>query len=145
MSASPAMPEARVRKARELVAFLTDRTSERCLLDAGFAATRASSYTDPGVSCADRRAPTGTAAPGEGSGGDMPRDAARRPRYAKDTLLPALETAALRPRTPLYGAFTHTFTTRLAALHTSATARAAPDEDIAEKLDAALREVLPSG
>lgn len=145
VSASPAMPEARVRKARELVSFLTDRKSERCLLDAGFAATRASSYTDPGVSCDDRRAPPGAAAPSEGSGGDMPRDAARRPRYARDTLLPALEAAALRPRTPLYGAFTHAFTTELAALHTSATARAAPDEDNARRLDGALRAVLPSG
>ncbi|MFG2178586.1 extracellular solute-binding protein [Streptomyces abikoensis] len=43
VSAGAAMPEERVRKARELVAYLTGRTSERCLLDAGFAATRASS------------------------------------------------------------------------------------------------------
>lgn len=145
VSAGAAMPEERVRKARELVAFLTGRTSERCLLDAGFAATRASSYTDPNVSCDDRRALPGTAGPSESGGGDMPRDAARRPRYARDTLLPALEAAALRPRTPLYGAFTQAFTTELAALHTSATARAAPDEDIARRLDAALRAVLPSG
>ncbi|MEU1310900.1 extracellular solute-binding protein [Streptomyces cinnamoneus] len=145
VAANPAMPEARVKKARELVAFLTDKTSERCLLDAGFAATRKSAYTDSGTSCDDHRAAPSASAPSEGGGGEMPRDTYRRPLYARDTLLPALEAAALRPRTPLYGAFTHAFTRELSRLHTSAKARSASDEEAAKELDTALRKVLPSG
>ncbi|KNB52292.1 extracellular solute-binding protein [Streptomyces caatingaensis] len=145
VSANPAMPAERVAKARELVGFLTDRTSERCLLDAGFAATRRSAYTDPAVACGDGRQDPAATRPAEGAARDMPRDADGRPRYARSTLLPALESAVQRPRTPLYGAFTHTFTTQLALLHTSAEARSATDEEIARRLDAALRAVLPSG
>ncbi|MEU7135993.1 extracellular solute-binding protein [Streptomyces sp. NPDC046261] len=145
VAANPAMPEARVKKALELVRFLTDKTSERCLLDAGFAATRTSAYTDSAVSCDDRRAgPTATAR-SEGTSGDMPRDKTQRPLYARGTLLPALEAAALRPRTPLYGAFTHAFTAELSRLHTSPTSRSVSDKDFAKELDAALRKVLPSG
>ncbi|MEV4441200.1 extracellular solute-binding protein [Streptomyces sp. NPDC049577] len=145
VSSNPAMPTERVRKAQELVRFLTDRTSERCLLDAGFAATRKSAYTDPGLSCDERRAAPGAAPSSEGGGGDMPRDAFRRPLYARSTLLPALEAAALRPRTPLYGAFTHAFTTELSRLHSRSASPSASDEDVAKELDAALRRVLPSG
>ncbi|MBH1937159.1 extracellular solute-binding protein [Streptomyces sp. AV19] len=145
VAANPAMPAARVKKAQELVRFLTDRTSERCLLDAGFAATRRSAYTDPGVTCDDRRAAPGTSAPSEGGERDMPRDAARRPRYARTTLLPALESAVLRPRTPLYGAFTQAFTAQLSRLHTSPASRSETDEDVAKDLHAALRGVLPGG
>ncbi|MFI1968503.1 hypothetical protein BLA24_05480 [Streptomyces cinnamoneus] len=145
VAANPAMPEARVRKARELVRFLTDKTSERCLLDAGFAATRTSAYTDPGVTCDDHRAAPSAAASSEGSGGDMPRDRFQRPLYAKDTLLPALQAAVLRPHTPFYGAFTHAFTTELSRLHTSAKTRSMSDADVAKELDTALRKVLPSG
>ncbi len=142
---NPAMPEERVEAALDLVEFLTGRISERCLLDAGFAATRKSAYTGSGVSCdAHRTGPT-AAAPSEGSGNDMPRDKdAQRPLYARGTLLPALEAAALRPRTPLYGAFTHTFITELSRLHTSPKSPPTSDEDVAKELHAALRKVLPS-
>ncbi|WP_372406027.1 extracellular solute-binding protein [Streptomyces luteireticuli] len=145
VAAGPAMPGARVEKARELVRFLTGPASERCLLDAGFAATRRSAYTDPGVVCDDRRAAPAAGAPSEGGERDMPRDADHRPRYARTTLLPALESAALRPRTPLYGAFTQAFTGVLSRLHSSAAARREADGEVAEELDAALRGVLPGG
>ncbi|GHF05693.1 extracellular solute-binding protein [Streptomyces morookaense] len=144
VAANPAMSGERVRKAQELVRFLTDRTSERCLLDAGFAATRKSAYTDSGVACDDRGAVPRAAAPPEGGSG-MPRDTAGRPLYARSTLLPALEAAALRPRTPLYGAFTQAFTAELSKLHGSAKSRQVSDEDVAKKLDEALGNVLPSG
>ncbi|MFI9237196.1 extracellular solute-binding protein [Streptomyces sp. NPDC053079] len=145
VAANPAMPKARVDKTLDLIRFLTDKTSERCLLDAGFAATRKSAYTDAETSCDDHRAAPTATAPSEGSGDDMPRDKAQRPSYAEGTLLPALEAAALRPHTPLYGAFTHAFTTELSKLHSSPKSHPASEEGFAKDLDAALRKVLPRG
>ncbi|MEV4436601.1 extracellular solute-binding protein [Streptomyces sp. NPDC049585] len=145
IAANPGMTPQRITKAKELVKFLTDRTSERCLLDAGFAATRTSAYTDPAVSCDGDRAAPSAPARSEGNAADMPRDPSHRPLYAHDTLLPALQSATLRPRTPFYGAFTHAFTTALNRLHTAAEARSMPDEAAAAELDKELRTVLPSG
>ncbi|MEU1051451.1 extracellular solute-binding protein [Streptomyces sp. NPDC005876] len=129
----------RAGKAAELVGFLTGRASERCLLDAGFAATRVSAYDDPGLRCpvaGDKPSPSPT-----GERPDrMPRDATDRPAYARTVLLPALRAAVHRPRTPLYGAFTQTFTAHLGPLF-----GADPPDDatLARTLDAALRRALP--
>ncbi|MEV5882413.1 extracellular solute-binding protein [Streptomyces sp. NPDC052020] len=130
----------RADKAAELIAFLTGRESERCLLDAGFAATRVSAYTDDGVRCTVA-APRGPSPSPTGESADrMPRDAAGRPEYARRILLPALREAVHRPRTPLYGAFTQTFTARLGTLFGS---RPPSDQDLARALDADLRKALP--
>ncbi|WP_406726412.1 extracellular solute-binding protein [Streptomyces sp. GD-15H] len=74
-------------KAADLIRFLTGKESERCLLDAGFAATRVSAYEDDGVRCA-AVAPAPSASP-TGEGADpAPRDGEGRPAYARDILLP---------------------------------------------------------
>ncbi|MFD5446859.1 extracellular solute-binding protein [Streptomyces sp. NPDC003470] len=126
-------------KAADLIRYLTGKESERCLLDAGFAATRTSAYTDDGVTCAVTAATPSAAPTGEGADA-MPRDPAGRPAYARDTLLPALQRAVHRPRTPLYGAFTQTFTAQLGALFAD---DPPGDAELAARLDAALREALP--
>ncbi|MFF8448679.1 extracellular solute-binding protein [Streptomyces leeuwenhoekii] len=130
----------RAGKAAELIAFLTGPESERCLLDAGFAATRASAYTDDGLRCTVA-APRGPSPSPTGESADrMPRDAAGRPEYARRILLPALHRAVHRPRTPLYGAFTQAFTARLGTLFGP---RPPSDQDLARALDADLRKALP--
>ncbi|WP_432057640.1 extracellular solute-binding protein [Streptomyces sp. bgisy022] len=133
----------RARSATDLIRFLTGEESERCLLDAGFAATRVSAYEDDGVRCTTATVPSAPAspsAPGAGEGADpVPRDAAGRPAYARTILLDALRKAVQRPRTPLYGAFTQTFTARLGPLFGDDP----PDaEELAAHLDRALREAL---
>ncbi|MFC4328509.1 extracellular solute-binding protein [Streptomyces andamanensis] len=130
----------RPRKAAQLIAYLTSAQSERCLLDAGFAATRTSAYTDDRVRCAVAADPS--PAPTGESTDRMPRDAAGRPDYARRILLPALTRAVPRPRTPLYGAFTQTFTTELGRLFTD---DPPTDATLAAELDEALRRVLPDG
>ncbi|MFD3734302.1 extracellular solute-binding protein [Streptomyces sp. NPDC058632] len=128
-------------KAAELIRFLTGKESERCLLEAGFAATRTSAYEDSGDGERCTAVGPGPSASPTGEGADpVPRDAGGRPAYARDTLLPALQKAVHRPRTPLYGAFTQTFTTRLGPLHGDGVPS---DEDLAEQLDKALRKALP--
>ncbi|MEU6812861.1 extracellular solute-binding protein [Streptomyces sp. NPDC046831] len=133
----------RAEKATQLVTFLTSPQSERCLLDAGFAATRVSAYERNDVRCTvtDASTPTGPPASPTGESTDrMPRDAAGRPRYARAVLLRALREAVSRPRTPLYGAFTQTFTAELGALF----ADDPPDDaTLARRLDKALRRALP--
>ncbi|MEU3901115.1 extracellular solute-binding protein [Streptomyces sp. NPDC045251] len=129
----------RATKAAELIRYLTGRESERCLLDAGFAATRTSAYTDDTVTCAVAAATPSAAPTGEGAD-TVPRDAAGRPEYARDVLLPALREAVHRPRTPLYGAFTRTFTTGLGALFAE---NPPGDAELARRLDEALRRALP--
>ncbi|WP_149548020.1 extracellular solute-binding protein [Streptomyces marokkonensis] len=125
-------------KAADLIRFLTGRESERCLLEAGFAATRESAYGD-GARC-----PAGAAAPSAsptGEGADrVPRDEGGRPAYARTILLPALRNAVHRPRTPLYGAFTQTFTAQLGPLLGD---DPPGDEALAARLDEALRRALP--
>ncbi|MDN0200457.1 extracellular solute-binding protein [Streptomyces sp. S.PNR 29] len=128
----------RADKAAELIRFLTGRESERCLLDAGFAATRRSAYQNDDVRCTVA-ATTPSASPTGESTDDMPRKAGR-PAYAEKILLPALEDAVQRPRTPLYGAFTQTFTAKLGPLF----AQSPPtDTALAQSLDEALRKALP--
>ncbi|MFI8188582.1 extracellular solute-binding protein [Streptomyces sp. NPDC085946] len=130
----------RAGKATELIRFLTGPRSERCLLDAGFAATRTSAYRDDGVRCPLAGA-TPSAAPTGERADSMPRDERTgRPAYAEKILLPALQQAVHRPRTPLYGAFTQTFAAQLGPLLTDS-----PPDDaaLARRLDAALRRALP--
>lgn len=129
----------RADKATELIRFLTGEESERCLLDAGFAATRTSAYTDDKVRCTllgtqPSASPTGERAD------LMPRDKAGRPAYARRILLPALRQAVQRPRTPLYGAFTQTFTAQLGPLLGDSPPG---DAELAAALDAALKKALP--
>ncbi|MFF6996177.1 extracellular solute-binding protein [Streptomyces sp. NPDC008313] len=130
--------------AEDLIRFLTGAGSERCLLDAGFAATRTSAYTDDGLRCeaAGTRgaSPASPSASASGESADrMPRDAQGRPEYARGVLLPALRRAVQRPRTPLYGAFTQTFSTTLGALFTD---DPPSDARLARRLDEALHDVL---
>ncbi|MFD5569913.1 extracellular solute-binding protein [Streptomyces cadmiisoli] len=124
-------------KAVELIKFLTGEDSERCLLDAGFAATRVSAYTDDSVRCT---AAPGSPPPSGESADRIPRDAAGRPAHAARILLPALRRAVQRPRTALYGAFTQTFTARLGALFSD---RPPGDAALAADLDEALSRALP--
>ncbi|WP_409470833.1 extracellular solute-binding protein [Streptomyces sp. HC307] len=124
-------------KAVELIRFLTGKDSERCLLDAGFAATRESAYKDDAVRCT--AAPTSPSPSGE-SADRMPRDPAGRPAYARRILLPALQNAVQRPRTALYGAFTQTFTAQLGALFGDSPPS---DTALATSLDEALKKALP--
>ncbi|MGV9251699.1 extracellular solute-binding protein [Streptomyces sp. NPDC003697] len=133
----------RAGKAAELVTFLTSAQSERCLLDAGFAATRVSAYERNDVRCTvagTSASAVPSASPTGESTDRMPRDAAGRPRYAHAVLLPALRNAVSRPRTPLYGAFTQTFTAELGALFDD---DPPDDATLARRLDKALRRALP--
>ncbi|MER7924203.1 MULTISPECIES: extracellular solute-binding protein [unclassified Streptomyces] len=130
----------RAAKAADLIKYLTGRQSERCLLDAGFAATRTSAYQDNNVTCGVGTAPTPSASPSGETTDRMPRDAAGRPAYARTTLLPALRKAVQRPRTPLYGAFTQTFTAQLGPLFGD---DPPSDATLAKRLDTALRKALP--
>ncbi|GAX56314.1 extracellular solute-binding protein [Streptomyces olivochromogenes] len=134
-------------KARDLIRFLTSKESERCLLDAGFAATRESAYTADDVTCGVARTPgaaspsvSPSASPSGESADRMPRDDRGRPAYARTILLPALRRAVQRPRTPLYGAFTQTFATELGTLFTD---DPPGDAELAAELDRELRKVLP--
>lgn len=143
----------RARYAVDLVRFLTGRDSERCLLDAGFAATRASAYRDPSVRCGlPQPSPTpgptaASASPGpaptaSGSGSetrDMPRIDGR-PAYAATTLLSALTSAVQRPRTPYYGAFTQALQSQV---HAWLADPDPPDSaQVAARLDTALKRAL---
>lgn len=127
--------------AAALIDFLTNADSERCLLDAGFAATRTSVYTQD-VKCTNARAsaPSPAATPTGESADRMPRDSAGRPKYAAPILLQSLQQAVSRPSTPLYGAFTQTFTTELGALFGEAPPT---DAQLAARLDGALHRALP--
>ncbi|MER0245599.1 extracellular solute-binding protein, partial [Streptomyces sp. HSW2009] len=123
----------------DLVRFLTGREGERCLLEAGFAATRASAYEADGARC--RLLPPGPAAPSPtGEGADrIPRTADGRPRSSA-VVRTALRGAVLRPRTPLYGAFTQVFADHLGRL--IGDAPDAPGE-VARDLHRALQRALP--
>ncbi|MGW2561064.1 extracellular solute-binding protein [Streptomyces sp. NPDC001514] len=133
--------------AQELIEFLTSRESERCLLNAGFAATRVSAYDDDGLTCESVR-PPGTAGPSPSTSPSgettdrMPRDGYGRPAYARTILLPALRNAVQRPRTPLYGAFTQTFAAELGRLFGDSPPSAA---QLAKALDEKLAKALPRG
>jgi multiple sugar transport system substrate-binding protein len=130
----------RADKAAELIRFLTGKESERCLLDAGFAATRTSAYKDDEVRCTVAASTPSASPTGEGAD-SMPRDERTgRPAYADDILFPALKDAVHRPRTPLYGAFTQTFTAELGALFGK---NPPGDAELAKRLDEALRRALP--
>ncbi|MEU3158129.1 hypothetical protein ACPCAJ_12245 [Streptomyces griseoincarnatus] len=128
----------RARKATELIRFLTGRQSERCLLEAGFAATRASAYgralrCPAEISAVPAPSPTGEA-------DEVPRGDEGRPGLTDAMLGKALEQAVHRPRTPLCGAFTQTLITQLGPLVESGSAN---QDALARSLDEALRRALP--
>ncbi|MGW1812757.1 extracellular solute-binding protein [Streptomyces sp. NPDC002125] len=137
----------RAADARALITFLTSEKSESCLLDAGFAATRASSYTSTPAPCWPRVAAAlrpagdspkaaGTGAPGEGA--PKEQGAAAREAYIR-TLGAVLGEAVQRPRTPYYGAFTQLLQSRVHGL----LAAGRPDTaEAAATLDDALRDVF---
>ncbi|MEU0219244.1 extracellular solute-binding protein [Streptomyces sp. NPDC006265] len=141
----------RAAKAEELIAFLTDPDSERCLLRAGFAATRASAYREPGTAPDCRHAPayaeTPSAPPtGESTVRTPPDRFADGTSYSRHILYPALREAVQRPVTPLYGAVNRTLITELDALYgpPKGPGGSRPgDTEIAKSLDEALRKVLP--
>ncbi|WDV53113.1 extracellular solute-binding protein [Streptomyces coeruleorubidus] len=143
--------EQRAAKAAELIAFLTGPDSERCLLRAGFAATRTSAYQEPGTAPECRHAPAYAEGPSASPGGEstarmVPDRMADGTSYSRDILLPALSEAVDRPRTPLYGAVTHTLTTELDALYGPPRGPGGSrpgDVEVAKSLDEALRKVLP--
>ncbi|WP_338781265.1 extracellular solute-binding protein [Streptomyces sp. DG1A-41] len=143
--------EQRAAKAAELIAFLTDPDSERCLLRAGFAATRTSAYQEDGTAPDCRHAPAYTEGPSASPGGEstarlVPDRMANGTSYSRDILLPALREAVHRPRTPLYGAVTHILTTELDALYGPPRGPGGSrpgDAEVAKSLDEALRRVLP--
>ena len=142
--------EQRAAKAAELIAFLTDPDSERCLLRAGFAATRRSAYRAPGSTPECRHAAayseSASASPtGESAELKAPDRLAGGLSYSRDILLPALSKAVQRPRTPLYGAVTQTLITELDALYGPRPAGATRpgDAQVAKSLDEALSKVLP--
>jgi multiple sugar transport system substrate-binding protein len=139
LAVSAASPRAAY--AAELVRFLTGAASERCLLDAGLAATRTSAYADPRVTCGlPQSSPSPAPGRPSGEGQDMPRDAQGRPAYALPTLLPALKGAVQRPRTPYYSAFTQALQS---VVHGWLANQAPPDTDqVARQLDKALAESL---
>ncbi|MFF9685903.1 extracellular solute-binding protein [Streptomyces sp. NPDC014623] len=130
--------------ARELITFLTSRESERCLLDAGFAATRASVYGSaaqpcwPRVAAALRPAGDSPEAAATGEGGLEEQGANARATYIR-ILGAALTEAVQRPRTPYYGAFTQVLQSHVHAL----LAAERPDTaEAADELDDALRDVF---
>jgi multiple sugar transport system substrate-binding protein len=126
--------------AERLIAYLTDPDSERCLLDAGFAATRTSSYRDNSRHCTKAPAPS-AASTGAAAGANpapAPTDSAGRPVYA-DQLLSALESARARPRTPYYAAVTSAIQR---AVHSVLVSRPVDYQPAADDLDAKLKEAL---
>ncbi|NJP53654.1 extracellular solute-binding protein [Streptomyces sp. SBST2-5] len=129
----------RARKATELIEFLTSRESERCLLDAGFAATRTSVY-EKQVRCVTDRGRPSASPTSEGDDDQGRLSQKERDHYRRNILLPALERAVHRPRTPLYGAFTQTFMAELGPLFGSGRPT---DEALARRLHAALGKALP--
>lgn len=133
----------RSRYALDLIAYLTKPSSERCLLDAGFAATRKSAYTEADVHCPITGGTSGPAGPSpsvSAESHDMPRDADGRPSYAVPILLPALTNAVQRPRTPYYGAFTRLLQSRL---HDWLSRPVLSDPDqLAESLDKELAKIF---
>lgn len=130
----------RAKYALALIRFLTGKSNERCLLDAGFAATRKSAYDDPSVRCGLPAAPTGSASPSASAEThDMPRDGDGRPADAS-RVLSALTTAVQRPRTPYYGAFTQILQSEL---HPWLSGSGPPDLDkVADTLDRDLARAL---
>lgn len=137
----------RAADARELITFLTSRRSESCLFDAGFAATRASSYGSAPAPCwpevaaalrpgGDAPKAAGTGARGEGAPEEQGED--ERKAYVR-TLRAVLDDAVQRPRTPYYGAFTQLLQSRVYEL----LAEGRPDTDkAAARLDDELRDVF---
>ncbi|WP_371606416.1 MULTISPECIES: extracellular solute-binding protein [unclassified Streptomyces] len=134
----------RAENARALITFLTSRESERCLLDAGFAATRASVYGSAPKPCWPRVAaalrPAGDSPKAAATGEGTPKGQGPEARNAYIRLLGAALTEAVqRPRTPYYGAFTQVLQSHVHAL----LAAERPDTAAAaDHLDHALRDVF---
>jgi multiple sugar transport system substrate-binding protein len=141
LAVSAASPRAKY--ALDLIRFLTSRGNERCLLNAGFAATRTSAYSDSGTPCPlPSASPTPSPAAGKGptEAPGTSADEPSLPAYVRSVLLPALTTAVQRPRTPYYGAFTQALQ---AQVHPWLANLDAPDADkVAAGLDQALRKAF---
>ncbi|MCM2416979.1 extracellular solute-binding protein [Streptomyces sp. RKAG293] len=128
----------RAAHARALIDFLTSPESERCLLDAGFAATRVSAYDGSARPCWPKVAETLHRAATAGE--DPARTPSPQDRAAyRVTLLQALQGAVQRPRTPYYGAFTQILQS---SVHAWLTADRPDVDATAAQLDAALRAAL---
>ncbi|POX56772.1 ABC transporter substrate-binding protein [Streptomyces sp. Ru71] len=138
----------RAARAFDLIRFLTDPDSERCLLRAGFAATRTSAY-EGGAGCthAPVFAERPSASPTGESPGRTPPDRLGGLSFSRQILLPALREAVQRPRTPLYGAVSRTLITALGPLYDvgprGGGAEPPDDQELAEALDRALKRELP--
>ncbi|MEU0895882.1 extracellular solute-binding protein [Streptomyces massasporeus] len=151
LAVTSSMSGQRAAKAEELIAFLTDPDSERCLLRAGFAATRASAYKESDTAPDCRHAPAYAESPsasptGESTVRTPPDRFADGTSYSRNILYPALSEAVHRPVTPLYGAVNRTLITELDALYgppKDTGERRPGDAEIAKSLDEALREFLP--
>ncbi|MFJ4079585.1 extracellular solute-binding protein [Streptomyces iakyrus] len=148
LAVTSSTPDRRAAKAAELIAFLTDPDSERCLLRAGFAATRVSAYQEAGTAPKCRHARAYAEGPsasptGESAEHTAPDKLAGGLSYSRAILLPALRKAVHRPRTPLYGAVTQTLITELDALY-GPRAEADPpvDAELGKRLHEALGKVL---
>ncbi len=79
----------RAAKAVELIRYLTGPESERCLLDAGFAATRTSAYTDDGLRCPVTGVSPSAAPTGRGPTGCPVTGPAARPSPARSCCPPS--------------------------------------------------------
>ncbi|MGV9625492.1 extracellular solute-binding protein [Streptomyces sp. NPDC003487] len=138
----------RAARAYDLIRFLTDPDSERCLLRAGFAATRTSAYEDTAVCThAPVYAESPSASPTGESAGRTPPDRLGGLSYHRQILLPALSAAVQRPRTPLYGAVSRSLITVLGPLYDvgpgGGTSSSPTDQELAESLNRALERELP--
>ncbi|MFG2141993.1 extracellular solute-binding protein [Streptomyces sp. NPDC048650] len=132
ISAHSARPEG----ARELIEALTDRGSERCLLERGFAATRDSAYR-AGASAPACPLPPGDAERAErgATRPSAPRPG-QEPPYTK-TLYAALRAAAPRPRSAHYQTFSKVVQIRVSEYLDSQDGTAIADE-LAKEADEAL-------
>lgn len=143
----------RAGNASALIEFLTSQESEQCLLDAGFAATRASAYNAKSRPCWPRVAaalrpgdgtPPATGAPSSappaqaGEGGARDQGAEARAAFTW-TLSAALKEAVQRPRTPYYGAFTQVLQSHV---HELLTAESPDSDKAAARLHPALRDAF---
>ncbi len=139
--------------AAALIGFLTGRQSERCLLEGGLAATRASAYTNgpqaPHCLLADAApdgaapdgatATPGTASPAERKGRpEAVQGPDGLPRYAQ-TLNRALTNARPRPATPYYEAFTHEVQAQVGRMLQPAGGPPATADELNGRLAAVLR------
>ncbi|WP_043263797.1 extracellular solute-binding protein [Streptomyces sp. CT34] len=123
--------------ARSLIEALTDPKSERCLLERGFAATRASAYRT-GTATPRCPLPPGDAQRGEhGATGRPPVPPGQEPPPYTRTLYAALRAAEPRPRSAHYQTFSKVVQIRVSEYLNSTGGTAIADE-LAREADEAL-------